>query len=71
MDTVPTTSQDLAALKKWLHDLNNRMGAILATAELMQMDPLSPQAEKRRQTIEDKALEASEIVREISNHYFA
>ena len=68
MDTVPS-AQDLNALKKWLHDLNNRMGVILANAELLQLEALPPQAATRRQTIEDKAVEVRGIVRAISDHY--
>lgn len=70
MDTVPSP-QDLNALKKWLHDLNNRMGVILANAELLQLEALPPQAATRRQTIEDKAVEVRGIVRAISDHYFS
>jgi hypothetical protein len=70
METVPA-SQDLQPLRKWLHDLNNRVGTILSTTELMQMEVLSPQAEKRRQIIEEKTLEAGEIIRAIADHYLS
>jgi hypothetical protein len=63
------TSPDMTPLRKWLHDLNNCMGVILATAELMQLEQLSPQALNRRQAIEDKALEVRGIVKAISDHY--
>jgi len=68
---VDPTAKDLAALRKWLHDLNNRVGVILTTAELLQLEQLPPQAAQRRQTIEDKALEVREILRAISDHYFS
>jgi len=67
---APTPS-DMAPLKQWLHDANNRVGVILATAELLQLEQLPPQAISRRQTIEDKALEVREILRAISDHYFS
>jgi len=65
------TPSDLAPLKQWLHDVNNRVGVILATAELLQLEQLPPQAASRRQTMEDKALEVREILRAISDHYFS
>ena len=68
---VDPTAPDLAALRKWLHDLNNRVGVILTTSELLQLEQLPPQAAERRQTIEDKALEVREILRAISDHYFS
>jgi len=68
---VNPASSDLSALRNWLHDVNNRMGAILASAELLQLEQLPPQAAERRQTIEDKALEVREILRAISDHYFS
>jgi len=64
-------SQDLDALKKWLHDVNNRVGVILATAELLQLESLPPAAATRRKTIEDQALEVREVLRAISDRYFA
>jgi len=51
--------------------VNNRVGVILATAELLQLEQLPPQAASRRQTMEDKALEVREILRAISDHYFS
>ncbi len=51
--------------------MNNRVGVILATAELLQLEQLPSQAASRRQTIEDKALEVREILRAISDHYFS
>jgi len=71
MDEERTLDPELAALRKWLHDLNNRMGVILATAELLQLEQLSPKAADRRKTIEDKALEVREILQAMSEHYFS
>ena len=56
-------------LRKWLHDLNNRVGMILANAELLQMEQLSPKAMERSRNIEMNALEVREIVREIGDHF--
>jgi hypothetical protein len=71
MSVAAGCSQDLNPLRKWLHDVNNRVGVILASAELLQMDPLPPQAASRCKAIEDQALEMREILRAISDHYFA
>jgi hypothetical protein len=68
---VDPLSPEMAALKKWLHDVNNRLGVILTTAELLQYEGLSPGAATRRQTIEDSALEIRKIIREIADHYFS
>jgi hypothetical protein len=65
-DRNPT---DMTPLGKWLHDLNNHVGVILATAELLQREKLSPQAMDRRQAIEDKALQVREVLQAISAHY--
>jgi hypothetical protein len=70
MSTAFASSQDLNALRKWLHDANNRLGVILATAELLQLEPLPPSAATRRQTIEEQTLEVREILRAISDRYF-
>jgi len=64
-------SVDLASLKKWIHDLNNHVAVILNSAELLQNEELTAQATARRQAIEDKALEVREVLRAISEHYFA
>jgi hypothetical protein len=68
---VDPASPEMAALRKWLHDANNRLGVILTTAELLQFEELSAGAAARRQTIEDSALEIRRILREISVHYFS
>ena len=61
--------KDLLLLRKFVHDLNNRVGTILATAELLQMEQLSPKAADRSKIIEAKALELREIIRQISDQY--
>jgi hypothetical protein len=60
---------DLQDLKQWLHDLNNRMGVILALSELLQLEQLSPKAAERTRTIEEKSLEIRELLQNISNRY--
>jgi hypothetical protein len=57
-------------VRKWLHDLNNRIGMVLANAELMQFENLSPKAQERRKLIEEKTLEIRQIVREMGEHLF-
>jgi hypothetical protein len=63
------TEQDILLLQKWVHDLNNRVGAILATAELLRMEQLSAKAADRSKLIESKALELRELIRQVSDHY--
>jgi len=70
MEEDKTQIPDMAPLRKWIHDLNNRLGVILATAELLQLEQLSPKASERRKTIEDKALEVRELLQNMSEHYF-
>ena len=60
----------LKPLRKSLHDLNNGVGVILATAELLQLEQLSPKAMERSRVIEQKALEVREILRGIGEQYF-
>ena len=62
---------DFEALRRWIHDLNNRVGVILTTSELLQMETLSPKASERTRTIENKALEVREIIRNIADRYLA
>ena len=57
-------------VRKWLHDLNNRIGMVLANAELMQFEKLSPKALERTKLIEEKSLEIRQIVREMGDHLF-
>jgi hypothetical protein len=60
---------DLEALRKCLHQLNNHVGVILATAELLQLDQLPPKVAERCRTIEGKAIDVREILRSISDRY--
>jgi len=57
-------------VKKYLHDLNNRVGMILANAELMQMEQLSAKARERTKLIEEKSLELRQLIRDIGDHLF-
>ncbi len=61
--------KDLVRLRKFVHDMNNRVGTILATAELLQMEQLSAKATDRSKMIEAKALELREIIRQLSDQY--
>ena len=61
---------DETQLRKWLHDLNNRVGMILANAELMQLEQLSPRSLERTRLIEEKSLELRQIIRDIGEHLF-
>jgi len=61
------TEEEILALRKVIHDLNNRVGTILATAELLQMEQLSPRALERSKVVETKALELREIIRKLSD----
>ena len=55
-------------VKKWLHDLNNRVGMVLANAELMQFEKLTPKAAERTKLIEEKALEIRQLIRDLGEH---
>jgi hypothetical protein len=55
-------------VKKWLHDLNNRVGMVLANAELMQFEKLTPKAIERTKLIEDKTLEIRQLIRDLGEH---
>jgi hypothetical protein len=55
-------------LRRWLHDLNNRVGMVLANAELMQLEKLSPKALERTKLIEEKTLEIRQLIRDIGDH---
>ena len=57
-------------VRKWLHDLNNRVGMVLANAELMQFENLSPKALERTKLIEEKTLEIRQMIREMGDHLF-
>jgi len=57
-------------VKKLLHDLNNRVGMVLANAELMQFEKLTPKAIQRTRVIEDKTLEIRQLIRDLGEHLF-
>ena len=57
-------------VRKWLHDLNNRVGMVLANAELLQFEKLSPKALERTKLIEEKILEVRQIIRDMGDHLF-
>ena len=61
---------DDAKVRKTIHDLNNRVGVVLANAELMQMERLSPKALERTKTIEEKTLEIRQIIRDLTAELF-
>ncbi len=60
---------DMQPLRQWIHDLNNRVGVILAASELLQLEQLAPKALSRTNTIEQKSLEVRDILRKIADHY--
>lgn len=66
----PRPEDDLEFLKTAIHDLNNRVGVVLATAELLQMDLAEGRSRTRSELVEKKALEAREILRQMSDRYF-
>jgi|RhiMetdeSRZDD1v2_1073273.scaffolds.fasta_scaffold864546_2 hypothetical protein len=55
-------------VRKWVHDLNNRVGMVLANAELMQLEKLPPKAFERTKLIEEKTLEIRQLIREMTDH---
>ena len=61
---------DLEYLRKAIHDLNNRVGVILTSAELLQLDAPDGVEKSRSEVIERKALEARKILAEVARHYF-
>jgi hypothetical protein len=63
-------AMDEDRVRKWLHDLNNRVGMVLANAELMQFEKLPPKALERTKLIEEKSLEIRQLVREMGDHLF-
>ena len=62
---------DLKPLRQWIHDLNNRVGVILNTSELLLLEQLSPKAADRTRTIETKALEVRDLLRSMADHYLS
>ena len=59
---------DEEKVRKWLHDLNNRVGMVLANAELMQLEKLPQKALERTKLIEDKTLEIRQLIRDLGDH---
>ena len=55
-------------VRKWVHDLNNRVGMVLANAELMQLEKLTPKALERTRLIEEKTLEIRQLLRDLGDH---
>ena len=55
-------------VRKWFHDLNNRVGMVLANAELMQLEKLTPKALERTKLIEEKTLEIRQLIRDLADH---
>ena len=68
-DWSPPESE-LKFLRDAIHDLNNRVGVILATSELLQLDAAEGKPKSRCQLIEQKSLEAREILLGMSERYF-
>lgn len=61
---------DQAKVTKWLHDLNNRIGMILANVELMQLEQqLTPRVLERTKLIEEKSLELRQMVRDLGEFF--
>jgi len=61
-------AMDQDKVRKWVHDLNNRVGMVLANAELMQLEKLTPKALERTKLIEEKTLEIRQLIRDMSDH---
>jgi hypothetical protein len=57
-------------LRKAVHDLNNSVGVILTSSELLQLDLVDDRSKSRCGLIEQKALEARQILAEISHRCF-
>lgn len=55
-------------VRKWFHDLNNRVGMVLNNAELMQLEKLTPKALERTRLIEEKTLEIRQLIRDLADH---
>ena len=55
-------------VRKLFHDLNNRVGMVLANAELMQLEKITPKARRRTKLIEEKTLEIRQLIRDLADH---
>ena len=58
---------DQDKVRQCLHDLNNRVGMVLAHAELMQLDSLSAKSLERTRVIEQQAIEIRNLLRALSD----
>jgi hypothetical protein len=58
---------DEQKVRKWVHDLNNRVSTLLANAELMQLEKLPPKAFERTKMIEEKTLELKQLIRDMAD----
>jgi hypothetical protein len=58
-------------VRRWIHDLNNCVGMVLANAELMQLEKLTPKALERTKLIEEKTLEIRQMIRDLTDHLLA
>ena len=62
---------DQEKVRKWVHDLNNRVAVVLSHAEMMQIpqiEKLPPKALERAKSIEEKALEIRQLIQEMRDH---
>jgi len=55
-------------VRRSIHDLNNCVGMVLANAELMQLEKLTPKALERTKLIEEKTLEIRQLIRDLTDH---
>jgi hypothetical protein len=62
--------EELEYLRTAIHDLNNRVGVVLATSELLQMGMTEGKPLTRSALIEKKALEARDILQKLAARYF-
>jgi hypothetical protein len=70
MDHMAAQNPEFDPLRKWIHELNNRIAVILGMSELLAIEQLPQRAEERRKTIEQHALEVRQLLQSISTHYF-
>ena len=61
--------EELKVLRKSIHDMNNGVGVILATAELLQMEALTGRGPERTRLIEANALKLRDLLRDLGDHY--
>lgn len=63
-------TDDREFLRLAIHDLNNCIGVILASAELVQLEMSDAKHRQRIAVLEEKAQEARRIVEELSSRAF-